>query len=178
MAILYFYDAGQVTSGGTVSLMTTHIDNLDHLEGKTVAILADGHVLPQQVVVNGSVNLGDDYAKVHVGLPYVAEMETLNIEVGLPDGTLQGRRVKISQVTLRLLNSRGGYFGPNEDVVHLIRYPTDPADPLALITNDAQEILGAGYTQGGKIYLKQIDPLPITVLALIPILTPGGTTAE
>jgi hypothetical protein len=160
------------------------IGNLDHLEGKTVAILADGNVLPQQIVLNRQVTLDALYSKVHIGIPYLPELETLNIEEGLGDGTLQGRKLKVSQVTLRLLNSRGGWIGPTfptstEETMHEISdtVRTLYGTAVELMSDDVPENLGAGYTNGGRICLQQRDPLPITVLAIMPVFTVGGTTA-
>jgi len=155
------------------------IIGLEHLEGKTVAILADGNVLPQQMVTGGQITLDAEYSKVHVGIPYTSDLETLNIEVPLANGTLQGRKVKVSQTTFRLLNSRGGWIGPDFDTLHEI---TDSVHgyygiALPLVSDDVKENLGGGYADGGRICLRQLDPLPITVLALIPVITPGGTTA-
>lgn len=155
------------------------ISNLGHLEGKTVAILADGNVLPQQVVLGAEITLDAEYSKVHVGIPYTSDLETLNIEVPLADGTLQGRKVKVSQVTFRLLNSRGGWIGPDFDTLHEISdtFRTLYGTAIALASGDIPENLGGGYAEGGRICLRQVDPLPITVLALIPVITPGGRTA-
>ena len=155
------------------------IGSLNHLEGKTVAILADGNVLPQKVVAGNQVDLGDLYSKVHIGIPYTSDLETLNIEVGLNNGTLQSRQVKVSQVTFRLMNSRGGWIGPDFNTLHEISdtFRTLYGTAINLMSDDVPENLGGGYSNGGRICLRQVDPLPITVLALIPIITPGGTTA-
>jgi hypothetical protein len=154
------------------------IGGLDHLEGKTVAILADGNVLPQQVVTGNQVTLDALYSKVHVGIPYVSELETLNIELALRDGTLQGRQVMISNIILRLLNSRGGWIGPDFDTLHEISDSTRMyyGTALPLVTADVKENLGGGYTDGGRVCFRQVDPLPFTLLALIGILTPGDST--
>ena len=55
------------------------LTGLYHIEGETVSILADGLVLPSQVVNNGEIVLDEAYAVVHVGLPYNADVETVPI---------------------------------------------------------------------------------------------------
>lgn len=170
-----FMDSAITYDGVPASVIT----GLEHLEGKTVAILADGNVMPQQIVTGGQITLDALYSKVHVGIPYTADLETLNIEVNLRDGTLQGRQVKVSQVTFRLLNSRGGWIGPDFNTLHEMKETlrTHYGTAVALLSADVQENLGGGYSNGGRICLRQIDPLPITVLAVIPVITPGGISA-
>jgi hypothetical protein len=70
-----------LASVGCASLAASTFDGLEHLEGETVAILADGDVQEQQVVIGGSINLASDFGIVHVGLPYNCDAETLNVEV-------------------------------------------------------------------------------------------------
>lgn len=169
-----FMDSAITYSGGPAQV----IGGLTHLEGKTVTILADGNVLPQQVVSGGQITLDAEYSKVHVGIPYTSDIETLNIEVPLRDGTLQGRQVMVSQIILRLLNSRGGWIGPDFDNLHEINDSVRSyyGTALPLVTADVKENLGGGYTNGARICFRQIDPLPFTLLALIGVLTPGDVT--
>lgn len=166
---------------------TNEITGLDHLDGYTVAILADGNVLAQQVVADGTITLDAYYSVVHVGIPYNSDLETLNVEVNMPDGTLQGRKTKISKVAIRVQNSRGGYIGPDADTLHYISGspmagPTvttyDKTGVLTLCTGEIKENLGAGYEDGGRMFIRQSDPLPITILALLPSVKIAGRTSE
>ncbi len=160
-------------SGGEVRKAYTEFGGIDHLEGQTVAILADGNVFPQDVVDGGYVTLTSAASRVHIGLPYTSDLETLNVEVGLKDGTAQGRKSKISQVTFRLINSRGGYIGPDVDNLKEAFNPTRLrlGDTPALYTGDVKESLGAGYGDGGRVFYRQTDPLPVTISAIIPTVT-------
>jgi len=152
------------------------ISGLTHLNGKTVSILSDGVVQTQQVVSNGTITLTDAAALVHIGLPYNSDLETLNIELPLNDGTMQGQRVLISRVIMRMLNSRGGYTGPDfSDMYELTgEYKTSTDD--SLYTGDVKLSLNQGYKDGGRFCVRQSDPLPMTILGVLPILTPGGTS--
>ena len=149
-----------------------------------VAILADGEVLDQQTVNNGTITLDKDYAKVSVGLPYYSDLETLNIEVGMKDGTLQGKKIKIGNVTFRLEDTRGGWIGPNEDDLHEA-FPDAITQKLLakgittdeMFTGDIRIPLGAGYEDGGRIFYRQVDPLPVTINAVVPEVAPGGPSA-
>lgn len=158
---------------------TNVLTGLDHLNGYLVSILADGVVSPQQTVANGSITLPAPATKVHIGLPYTSDLETLNIEVALPDGTMQGRKVRVSKATIRLLNSKGGYIGPDENTLTKFKSVFDAyQESSALFTGDLKHTLGGGYADGGRMFIRQTDPLPLTVLALMPIVSVAGMTME
>ena len=156
---------------------------LDHLNGYTVAILADGNVLTPQLVSGGTLTLPAAYSVVHFGIPYNSDLETLNIEVNRPDGTLQGKKIKVSQTAIRVINSRGGYIGPDSDTLHPIS-GSPMAGPTvtvydattALCSGEIKENLGSGYEDGGRMFIRQSDPLPITIVSIIPSIITAGKT--
>ena len=156
--------------------MSFTLTGLYHLEGETVSILADGLVLPSQVVNNGEIVLDEAYAVVHVGLPYTSDIETLNIELQTNEGTIQGRKIKAVSAILRFLNSRGGWIGPEKDYIdEIAQRMTEYLDnPINLFSGDIEEVLGANYDTGGRVFYRQLDPLPFTILAVIPKVVIGG----
>lgn len=165
---------------GVVGVVTGTINNLDHLEGQEVAILADGEVVPRQVVQGGMINLEESYMKVNVGLPIESDFETINIELQLKDGSIQGKKVKVGNVMFRIIDSRGGWIGPNQNRL----YEAFPnaiinkvgGENLALMfSGDIRMPLGAGYEDGGRVFYRQKDPLPITIAAVVPEISIGGS---
>src|SRR3546814_17498757 len=58
----------------------TTITGLDHLEGETVKILADGAVVADKTVSSGSITLVAAASVVQVGLGYTHRGKTLKIE--------------------------------------------------------------------------------------------------
>lgn len=175
--------------GGQIRPAFTGFTGLDHLEGQSVAILGDGEVLERQIVAGGEISINNASAYVHVGLPYESDFELLNIEQGLRDGTLQGRKVKISNVTFRLKNTRGGYIGPDEDRIYEafttanLAASVPIAPPIGVENNrlfnvDVRVPLGAGYEGGGRVFYRQSDPLPVTILAVIPEVTIPNPTVR
>lgn len=64
---------------------TNELDGLDHLEGETVEIMADGRIQSPAVVTDGTVTFDDAGSSVLIGLGYVSEFETL----GLPPQIIQ-----------------------------------------------------------------------------------------
>lgn len=163
----FFVDSGITYEGEP----TDEISCLEHLEGYTVAILADGNVLPQQTVENGKVLLGNKYKKVHVGLPIDAEIKTLPIDFTAQDGTYLSRKKRIATVTLLLKDSRGGLFGMKENELDEFKWRSNEAygEPIGLQTGKFKvTIKSATYDETQQIIIKQPDPLPMTVLSLIP----------
>lgn len=163
----FFVDSGITYEGEP----TDEISGLEHLEGYTVAILADGNILPQQTVENGKVLLGNEYKKVHVGLPIDAEIKTLPIDFTAQDGTYLSRKKRIATVTLLLKDSRGGLFGMKENELDEFKWRSNEAygEPIGLQTGKFKvTIKSATYDETQQIIIKQPDPLPMTVLSLIP----------
>ena len=168
----FFVDCGLTYDGEAATTIT----GLDHLEGETVSILGDGAVYAQQVVTGGEITIDPAAAKVHVGLPYNCDLETLNIEMPMRGGTMQGMFVQVASVIIRLLNTVGGYVGPDADSLDpiVLRTSEPLGSPTNLFSGDAEQSLNAGYSKGGRVFIRQSDPLPITVLAVIPVVAVGG----
>jgi hypothetical protein len=164
-------DYGTYAAGGEVRAVVSSLGGLSHLNGKTVTILADGSVQPSQAVSGGSITLSPAAAIVHVGLPYTAAFQTLKPEIPLRDGTTQGRKVRVVEVILRFLNSRGGYVGPDDDEDNLrdiVQRTNEPmGSPVELKTQDYPISIPPSWEDGGQMYYEQRDPLPVTILAVI-----------
>ncbi len=157
---------------------TTSISGLSHLEGKTVAILADGGVETPQVVSNGAITLDTAASVVHVGLPYTATLQPMPLEGGTQDGTSQGRMKQINRVVLRFLETLGGKVGPDED--NLLPIPNLAPDsqlmnnPPPLFTGDVEIPWGAGSSRDASVVVVQDQPLPMTLLGMIVEMSTDG----
>ncbi|MCP4127345.1 MAG: hypothetical protein GY753_09815 [Gammaproteobacteria bacterium] len=170
----FFVDSGLTYEGSPVAALS----GLDHLEGATVAILADGNVHPQTTVANGSISLDYEASKIHVGLPYTAEIQTLEPHVVLDkySGSSLSKTKTVSRLTVRVLKSRGLWAGStSEDLIEL-KQRTDEAwgDPIALFTGDFELTVEPTWQEHGSVIIQQRDPLPATILAVIPDLDTGG----
>lgn len=171
LAKAWFVDCGLRYEGDPATV----ISGLGHLEGKTVAILADGSIQAQQVVTGGAITIGEAASIVLVGLPYTSDVETLRIDVN-DSVTWQGATKNIPSVTLRFWNSLGGECGPDEDQLTPV-YPPVPdvfGEPPELRTEDYDMLLLAEWNTRGSILFRQSDPLPFTLLAIIPEVEVGG----
>lgn len=164
--------------GGYVRPTANLFRGFDHLEGESLVGLVDGNVFRDLVVTHGAIQLPDNLrgARAHFGLPYKAELETLNIEAS--NGTIQGATKAIDSVVVRFERSRGLWIGQGEEEPTLIeakmRENEEMGDPIALLTGDKEiEIMG-GWNLNGRIVIRQLDPVPFTILAVIPRAEVGG----
>lgn len=171
-------DFGTYTSGGNVREAVTTFGGLEHLAGRTdVVALANGNVVKDLTVsATGTVTLPFPASRIHAGLLYVPELETLKVEVGLRDGTLQGRHKSIPKVTMRVEGSRGFWIGPNRDDMVEAKWRSTEAyaEPTRMITGDVSVILPSSRNTDGKFVVQQRDPLPLTILAVIPEVQIGS----
>lgn len=149
--------------------MVDSLSGLDHLEGKEVAILADGDVHPSRTVVEGGITLNRPCGVVHVGLPYTSTIQTLAIDN--PGGeTLFDKNKIVSKVSMLVESSRGIYAGPDEAHLreHKQRKLEDYGEPTRLTTGLVEIQTVAQWDKQGLVTVQQKDPLPISVLAVVP----------
>jgi len=163
----------------TLTAPVTTVTGLSYMNGSTVGILADGNVLPQQVVSNGAVTLPFPASSVLVGLPFQCQMQTLYLDVGEP--TIQGKRKKVNAVTIRVQDGRGIKIGRTFGTVVPVKQwnggnmGTNLGGPLQLYTGDGRVVVDPVFDTGGQICIQIDDPVPATVLAVIPEITLGDT---
>ena len=167
----FFVDSGLTYDGPATNVVT----GLGHLEGREVAILADGTVHPRRTVVNGTILLDRAYSKVHVGLPYIAKMRTLPVSVEVA-GYGQGRVKNVNRMWLKLFESSGVFAGPAEDaLVELKQRTNEPyGSPARYVTGEVELVLPGSWSDDGSVVVLQRDPLPCTVLAVTKEVSFGG----
>jgi hypothetical protein len=164
-------DAFYVDSGLTYdSSATTTISGLNHLEGETVQILADGSAHPDKVVSGGVVTLDRSASTVHVGYSYDSKMQTLRLEAGADDGVSQGKIKRIHGVTVRFIDTVGAEVGPDEDGLDRIPFrdssmAMDEAVPM--FDGDKEITFPSGYDNDARVFVRQTQPLPMTILAVM-----------
>jgi hypothetical protein len=152
---------------------TTTISGLDHLEGQSVSILANGATHPDKTVSSGSITLDRSSTKVKVGLSYTSLLQTMRLDAGSQDGTSQGRTKRIFDVTIRMFESIGVEVGP--DLSNMERIPfrssADAMDSgLGVFTGDKEVEFRGNYETDGFVFVRQTQPLPLTILSLYPKL--------
>lgn len=161
----FFVDSGLSYNGSAVNT----ISGLDHLEGETVQVFADGAVHPDRVVSSGSISLNRLATKVSVGLPYIAKLRTLDPEVQTQDGPSQGKTRRIERITLRLVDTFNLKFNVNEKDLEIIpfRESTMPMGSIQLFTGDKRFLVAHTPDRKFELTLQSDTPHPCTILAIM-----------
>lgn len=166
LADAYFVDCGLSYSGPPAVTFT----GLDHLEGETLQVLADGAVHPPVTVADGAITLTKEASKVHAGLGYLSLIETLPPEAGSPQGTAQGRTKRITAAHINLFETLGCLYGQDPDNLDRIpfRKASDPLGaPPPLFTGFKEVQMQGGYDTQPTAIIAQDQPLPMTVLSIV-----------
>lgn len=169
----FFVDSGVTTTfAAPVSEITS---GLGHLEGKTVAILADGAVQPQQTVTGGAITLEVEASTVTVGLPITADLQTLPIAIEAA-AFGQGFTKNVSNVWIRVFASSGVKVGPSTGrLVEYKQRTTEPyGAPPGLVTQEINLAISPSWGTDGSVYVRQDNPLPLTVLSMVLEFAAGG----
>ncbi len=166
----FFVDSGLTYSGSAA----TTISGLNHLEGQSVAILADGAAHANKTVSSGAITLDRSVTKAQIGLPFTSKLETLRIDAGSAMGSSQGKNKRIGEVTVRLFRTVGLKIGTSSTELDTIpfRSSSDNMDTaLSLFTGDKTAEFNGGYDDDATITIVQDLPLPMTILAIFPTLS-------
>jgi hypothetical protein len=175
----------------TMTAPVTVLNNLRHLEGFVVSVVGDGSVQQQKVVQNGSITLDQPASQVVVGLPYVAQLQSLHTDVPGPT-TQQGNRMTISSMSVRMEASRGVQYGANQPIAATFDFqPEYPWEEMQEV-KDHQNVITAGAAvplftgdkflnisdnwnlpplQGngpaqGMVAMMQVYPMPMNILSV------------
>lgn len=101
--------------------------------------------------------------------------------------TIQNRKCKIGNVTFSLINTRGGYIGPDENhLKEAFNYTNlsnahkeefeETLGTTDLFTGKVRVPLGGSYKMNASVFVRQSDPLPITIGYIVGELEVGGTS--
>ncbi len=162
-----YLDAALSGSSGTPALSWA---GLDHLEGREVAILADGAVQAGKTVTDGSVTLDEAVREVVIGLPYTHIIEPLP-----PSNVSEvagARRVRLIAGHFRLFETAALRLDTGRGLreVSLRQLGEDPVldVPPPLVSGDL-EVRGFGWQSDkskGLWRIEQDVPLPFTLLSV------------
>ena len=161
----FFVDSGLTYSGSSTSTLT----GLNHLEGQTVSVLNNGAVEVNKTVSSGAITLTNATTKCHVGLPFTAELESVNVEPKSQYGTTQGKRGRIDKVIFRLFETVGLKAGPASSSVDVVPFRTTTSTMSATEpkTGDYTFLMPATYTTENKLYVKSDTAQACTISAIM-----------
>lgn len=164
------------SSGGEVRKAVTTVSGLWHLEGETVVAAANGYAEKELTVTNGQVTLGAPASRVHVGLGYYCRLTTLPLSTYADGQTTQGKAKTINRLTVQVDRTMGMWYGPTTDQMREAKFglPAKYGQPLEMRTEDIDVTMKPDWGKRKQMVIEQRDPLPMTVLTLIPDATLGG----
>lgn len=153
------------------------VGGLTHLIGQTVGVLGDGNVLTPQVVDGtGSITLTVPAARVCAGLQYDQDIQTLGVVFGPPDAGL-GHKKAINAV--RLVVSASSALMVGRDAAHLVlakQRGFQPYDaPDGIVTGIQSVGIQTSWSADGSVFIRNAAPLPVTLTAIIPEVSMGGS---
>lgn len=163
----FYIDCGLSYQG--TGTYTRTVTGLGHLEGLTVSILGDGAVFPNATVSVGSITIGNSCNVIHVGLPYTSIIKTSRLEAGASTSSTQGLIKRIYHSIVRLWRSLGCQIGveSTQDTI-MFRDSSMPMDSApSLFTGDKKISFPTGWNKSAQVFIKQSQPLPLNVLAII-----------
>jgi hypothetical protein len=175
----FFMDAGLSYSGTPTAV----VSGLGHLEGQIVAVLGDGQVVfngdPSHPsassfrVTAGALTLSAAYSVIHVGIPIrYAEVETLDLDVS--GSTIRDKRKRVQSLTV-LVEKSAQSFWAGPDSAHLLAFKPETWQASSGLVDDALEHnITAGFTDHGRFVIRQTEPLPLTLLGVLPSVEVGG----
>lgn len=163
----------QVLATADWALCADEVSGLWHLEGRMVDLFADGSKMPETMVSEGVAMLERPASRVLCGLPYVADMETLDIEL---QPTAQGKEKRIGEVSLKVDQTRGLSVGPTSArLVEVKDRTTEPyGEPIAPYTGTRKITIQPEWNTNGRIFIRTTSGLPARILAAIPDVVTGN----
>lgn len=158
------------------------VGGLYHLNDSEVSVFADGFVLssplndgyPTLTVEDNELTLDNCYSVIHVGLPYVSDIETLNIDTAEGQSIVDKKKL-VTAVNLYVDNTRGLWVGENpgdDSVTNLVEPKVRDEelhdDPVTPVTGTMEQNILSEWNSNGRILIRQVDPLPATILGVAP----------
>lgn len=142
---------------------------LDHLNGKTASIMADGSVLPDMAIHAGQVNLDEPVRSIQIGLAFTHVIEPMPLsQVGVASGAQSARMVR---AVFRVQDTAGLRVDVGRGLrdVGMMRFGGQVLDdPAARVSGDI-EVRALGWSRDGSKGLWRIEqnaPLPFTLLSV------------
>lgn len=142
---------------------------LDHLEGETVSVLADGSLRDSEQVQGGSVTLNETASSVQIGLPYTHIVEPLPPNESGAVGA--GRKIRLIEGTFRVRDTAALRLdvGRGATDISLKDFDAGVLDvPNPSVSGDIR-VRSLGWQKSGVEPLWRIEqdaPLPFTLLSV------------
>lgn len=173
------------------------VSGLTYLANEEVSVWADRfvvgsplnyHISTVYTVSSGGVLILDkQYSVIYVGLPMIQDMQTLDRETVAGESILASRR-RTAKLAIYIQKARTFFAGSENpdtnlqntnDVVLFQLYELMKGtsqltydQPPILATDQDFVLLEAQWNKNGRLFIRNVDPSPLTILAV----SPGGDT--
>lgn len=180
--VLEDFDSTDAIPAGEWYLTAGTFNNLDHLEGETVTVVADGGQHPERTVADGSIILARQASVVHVGLPYYGYLESNDLEGGGTTGVAQTKRKNVHAVGVRFVDTLYAKYGTSYYKLNQIEMRTAAMRmdrPPEIFTGDVKETYAnesndkrdAGWSREKRVIIAQDQPFPCNVQLIVPYMS-------
>lgn len=151
---------------------------LDHLEGETIGVLVDGSTHDDVTVSSGAITLDSGiYAeRLQAGIKYTSDIVTMPLDFQGDQGTLRTAKKLISKVFLEVDAYRGLWAGHSLDHLREVQQRSvEEAYATISPENILVRVLPASrWSRSANVAIRQVDPLPVSVLSVIAGFEIGG----
>lgn len=143
----------------------TTISGLDHLEGETVYILANGNIVDNGIVSGGSVTVVSSVTDYIVGLNYISTLQPMKLDIS---NTGLSVTKKPTRMVISLDQTVGGRIGSSTTNTDPIKYiqAGESGEEFPFFSGDIEMPIPGGYSRAGDVVVRQTEPLPMTVVAM------------
>lgn len=189
-------EALQATATTMWAPAVRRVTGLWHLEGENVSALGDGFVAANAftdvtpvTVENGAAVFADFYTVIHVGLPFICDLELLDLEFAEGE-SMYGRKKRVKALEVYVKDSQSlyagtsfpvqgsdDYTGPTQGLDRVEERSLDDEDsdyPPPLRTEVVRAPFDTEDTDKGRAVIRHLEPRPITILSVARVVEIHG----
>ena len=149
----YFVDSG-----------TTSLTELDHLEGLTVALWADGRSIGTYTVALGEISPSGSYTNTTIGLPYTSVYETMPLVVQQRNGEfVNALSTGIRYILVDFYKTHGCSVGVAADKVEDFEFGMSTTETVDIVTDYREGPTYWGTKRAPTLYFTETEPGPMTI---------------
>ena len=162
------------------STASSAMSGLDHLEGESVSVFADGVVFDDATVTQGAITLKKatvttTASVVQMGLPYTMKVRSMRLAVPQRPDALQTKIKRVVSITTRYIRSLLGSAGTEYDIKDtedgtLTEFFRDIGALYSIESTDTPKTNRAtegGFNEENYTIILSDDPVPFTALATV-----------
>lgn len=164
-----FYIERESLTALTDSAITSNVGGsatltgLDHLEGETVDVKADGSFQGEFVVIGGQITITRVAQIIEAGLNYSPLIKTMPLNIGLQNGPNAASKKKITRAAINFFESNGILVNGQRLADKTIA--VDQFD-APIPQTGLKRITLLGWSLEADIEITQTTPMPMTILSI------------